>query len=72
MSVAGQIRWPDSVKRHGNLSLCARARDIDEAEDERSRKMVTRICSRKAWRGWVLILAVYVVGEEREGKSHGR
>ena len=54
------------------MSLCARARDIDEAEDEGSRKTVTRICSRKAWRGWVFMSAVYVVGEEREGKSHGR
>ena len=58
------------MKRHGKLNLCTRARDIDEAEDEGLRKTVTWICSRKAWRGWILMLVVYMVEEEREGKSH--
>ena len=57
---------------HGKLSLCVIARDIDETEDEGPRKTVTGICSRMAWRGWVLMLAAYVVREGKREKSHRR
>jgi hypothetical protein len=56
------------MKIHGKFSVCARERDIKDQEDDRSRLTVTRVPSRKAMRGGLLISRLHAVGEKERGE----